>query len=913
MVNYSALGEFRDQFYTDPLVGDPLLADRYPSYTPADQNLDYWRQLRLQTGIDKPRDELLNRPNPYPGFAQEDLQAPVWGGRQPAEPSKIPVEIPEGSRPNNPDYGTNAPISDAPTPRTQPPTYWNDDSFVPDRSLIRRTAGGDVDFSGLPPVPQDLSRRILDKYGDRPPPPTRMMPDVPAAGAAAVAGSVMSYYNYLQEQKRQRVENEAASQADTGWARPQGLSYRGASAEEPTFRPPPAGDVVLRPDGTPARGTVNPPSMSQSALGEQPRFQPVLMGGEQGAANTPTSVGPGRLKVAQQMAADGVPQRDVFEVTGWYRAPDGKWKWILSDQNASLVPEAFKPFNLNNPDAPVTRGGRNVLALRDSGNLKLPDILKHDDLFATYPSMKDVNVKALSEAEINSGATGGFDPDTNTLYVGGRRPGNQIMSSVLHELQHKIQTIEDFARGGMKSEFLTNARRAGGDSTSPEAETEAFRNYRRLAGETEGRQAARMWLERNWHQLPTEMVGDWMYAGSALNRRSASLEELFRSGGALPPGSDNDVQQYPKPSDQLVIGENDRRNPFTGLYTYKPGIQYEMSPEQAAPTGGNPPVDPTGDRVRIDPLSSMARPASAPSSALNNIPGGAPFPTIARPGEPPPMKWTTERPPVDPNNPQNYGPGSPLSAGGASTPMPANIPPPRNPAADIAAAAAARPRRPRARSESAPAQEYAPVQDYAPPANIPPPQPQTTSATAADRAQEIAARTRDSFGSVARDYPVVQKQEIITAPAPPGRQLEYWSPNEPGTPQRPRPASIPMDQAGLEIPADTPPMDILGDIVSHHMIKKDPVIKKYYESFVDSLTPEQKQTLQAQFMYYQKNEGETRKYADWEKNTGLPAYFRGYAFNQWSPDVIREAYTPEQISHFNQMMLYLRSPQPALQ
>jgi len=159
------------------------------------------------------------------------------------------------------------------------------------------------------------------------------------------------------------------------------------------------------------------------------------------------------------------------------------------------------------------------------------------------------------------------------------------------------------------------------------------------------------------------------------------------------------------------------------------------------------------------------------------------------------------------------------------------------------------------------------------------------------------------FEDAVKEFPVIHKQGLFSGP---GESTEYWPAGEPGTPARPRPAFIPIDQSGMEIGPDARPIDVLGDVVSHHMVKSDPVIKKHYEDFAASLNPTQKELLQAQHMYYTKNEGETRPYDQWEKTSGLPAYFRGYAFDQWPTDFNKTAYTPQQRYRLDRMMDYLR-------
>lgn len=135
--------------------------------------------------------------------------------------------------------------------------------------------------------------------------------------------------------------------------------------------------------------------------------------------------------------------------------------------------------------------------------------------------------------------------------------------------------------------------------------------------------------------------------------------------------------------------------------------------------------------------------------------------------------------------------------------------------------------------------------------------------------------------------------------------LEFWPSDEEGTPEYPRPTEFPLGTIGVEVyDPNTRPIDILGDVVSHHLINTDPHIMKYYEKFQDSLTPRQRFQLQRQYDYATKNEGEQRPYAVWESNVGMPGYFRGYAFQQW--DHADEMYTPRQREMFDRMMNYLK-------
>lgn len=135
-----------------------------------------------------------------------------------------------------------------------------------------------------------------------------------------------------------------------------------------------------------------------------------------------------------------------------------------------------------------------------------------------------------------------------------------------------------------------------------------------------------------------------------------------------------------------------------------------------------------------------------------------------------------------------------------------------------------------------------------------------------------------------QEYPLLGSLNMGYAYTPRDKAgyLEYWPADEPGSKESPRPSSIPLDQSGVEVysPA-TRTQDIAGDIVSHGLVKSDPRFKAIYEQFEQSLKPWQHAQLKQQYAYAQQNEGEDRPYDQWYGMSGLPAYFRGYPFQQW--------------------------------
>jgi hypothetical protein len=165
------------------------------------------------------------------------------------------------------------------------------------------------------------------------------------------------------------------------------------------------------------------------------------------------------------------------------------------------------------------------------------------------------------------------------------------------------------------------------------------------------------------------------------------------------------------------------------------------------------------------------------------------------------------------------------------------------------------------------------------------------------------------FEKAKTEYPYLADKDIAFDYAPnQGRGfLEFYSPEETGSPEYPRPENLPMGKVGVQVfDPTTKPIDILADYVSHYGVEKDPFLSERYQKFSNSFTPEQNQKLQEQYAYYQKHPEykESRPYEDWLKASGMPGYFRGYTFNQWENS--QDAYTKPQLDLLNQIREYLK-------
>ena len=145
--------------------------------------------------------------------------------------------------------------------------------------------------------------------------------------------------------------------------------------------------------------------------------------------------------------------------------------------------------------------------------------------------------------------------------------------------------------------------------------------------------------------------------------------------------------------------------------------------------------------------------------------------------------------------------------------------------------------------------------------------------------------------------------------------LEAYPAGEIGSPQYPRPESLPMNETGIDIRRqDTTTEMIAGDYVSHHMTDNDPFIKDNYNKFINSLTPEQLERQKNRYNdytrgYYVDEQGnkaelpiEKRSFEKWKSVSDNDGIYRGLLFNQWSPD----SYTDEQHKLNEQAQKYLQ-------
>lgn len=155
------------------------------------------------------------------------------------------------------------------------------------------------------------------------------------------------------------------------------------------------------------------------------------------------------LDRAKEMQAAGASREQIWRDTGWFESADGNWKWEIDDSQATLA----------NPQELYTSG-------------KVKDVINHPALEGQYRSdVMNTPIEVLPSRRGSVTPEGSYSyiladtPDANGITKVGERITSQPVGkypsqripSILHELQHNVQSREGFAAGGTPYEFIDDA------------------------------------------------------------------------------------------------------------------------------------------------------------------------------------------------------------------------------------------------------------------------------------------------------------------------------------------------------------------------------------------------------------------------------------------------------------------------
>ena len=141
------------------------------------------------------------------------------------------------------------------------------------------------------------------------------------------------------------------------------------------------------------------------------------------------------LSVARKMEEEKKDAKAIKMATGWERGADGKWRYEIPDAKIK--------------DTMDVGGGQIVKRYEDDmlwNGGKLYDVIDAPELFKAYPQLKNVRIE--TDAIMNDMPSNGeYNSKTNTITI--HADELKYMNGILnHEIQHAIQDIEGFAKGG---------------------------------------------------------------------------------------------------------------------------------------------------------------------------------------------------------------------------------------------------------------------------------------------------------------------------------------------------------------------------------------------------------------------------------------------------------------------------------
>ena len=300
--------------------------------------------------------------------------------------------------------------------------------------------------------------------------------------------------------------------------------------------------------------------------------------GEKGAAAMDkaeeASVRLDNLAVAREMEAAGKDAKTVKLATGWERGGDGKWRYEIEDGRfdrlGELHPErrrlnaaeqkelddalsetdyafekgvlAYKEEIPDDTDmADIYEAGgmerKKAERIRDLEDKerrlkgepkKLDDYLENDELFNAYPQLRDIVIDTSSEGDAVFGKMGSYVHASNTI-----RLNDTSLSTLTHEVQHAIQKIEGFARGGSVRDVRNRIRQriAELDNVSEHAKEMLARQveYRALASKL-GR--AYEMLMKNGEDWAVRAASDnyWEAMNTLDNDENSRLNNVYPNG-----------------------------------------------------------------------------------------------------------------------------------------------------------------------------------------------------------------------------------------------------------------------------------------------------------------------------------------------------------------------------------------------
>lgn len=148
-------------------------------------------------------------------------------------------------------------------------------------------------------------------------------------------------------------------------------------------------------------------------------------------------------KVAKELKDPAGMPGNIFDQHGTYLAKDSGdsvLRTVRSDLEAFLYPSKIP----GNAIAKPTR---------------LADLMDHPKLFADMPELQDIMVSHLKGGTASGRRRGAYSPSANSIKLAPAHDSQDLLSTLLHEVQHAIQANNGMAEGASSTKHLMNPER----------------------------------------------------------------------------------------------------------------------------------------------------------------------------------------------------------------------------------------------------------------------------------------------------------------------------------------------------------------------------------------------------------------------------------------------------------------------
>lgn len=166
------------------------------------------------------------------------------------------------------------------------------------------------------------------------------------------------------------------------------------------------------------------------------------------------------LEDAKELDIKNIQNEKIWLKTGWFKDRNGQWKFEVSDKNMSLKD------NLN---------------IQENTEYKLSDLIEHDSLFRLYPELKNQKVRFKNYA--SDSTNGSYNKIDDIISINNKFIGSNqnIEGTLIHEIQHKIQNIENFENGSSSKysrlKYYNSLGEIEASNTKERFEQEKYKHY----------------------------------------------------------------------------------------------------------------------------------------------------------------------------------------------------------------------------------------------------------------------------------------------------------------------------------------------------------------------------------------------------------------------------------------------------